>query len=113
MRKNVFVGIFSLLLLASACKKEQKSAESECIDQYLAANNFVPYGGGDLGQSFFLFLYELDGKLYFQLGNNYADVISAPEDCDGKPYCEDRSCTGKWGYFNQNAVNKGIIGIEK
>lgn len=104
---------FVLLLVVSvSCDKEDVSCIKDCLDTTLEQNEMVRYQGEELGCKFFLSLYEYKSKQYYVLGNQCADMVVFPTDCNGNKLCErvgEAACSD----FYENARHIGIVGIEK
>lgn len=99
------------IILTASCKKEA-AFESDCIQAIIEGNGLVAYNGQDIGCKTFLMLYCFEGNQYFLSGNNYADMLSYPIDCDGNKLCEtydDMKCKE----FFANAEFIKIIGFKK
>lgn len=106
-----FILIVFLFMSFGCDKEDEVSCIVDCKDAYLQRNGMVSYTGGETGCKSFIALYEFENKQYYLLGNNCADLVSYPTDCDGNKLCEngeDKACSN----FYQNARFIGIVGIE-
>jgi hypothetical protein len=100
-----------VLNLATGCGKECISAKEDCIDNVLQKRGMVRYTNQDKACRNFLELYRLDEKQYFLLGNNCADMMFRPFDCNDSVLCPDTDSLD-CAKFSENAKYVGVIGIQ-
>jgi hypothetical protein len=110
--KNLTLLFISLCFIAFSCKKDSKSNNSDCVNQYLLENGFTNYTNQDLDCECITALWKLDGQDYFVYDSPCCDMLPVPPvNCDGINYC-DATDAAAFAYFFNNAVSFGIIGFK-
>jgi hypothetical protein len=114
MKTNMQIRLCLLMFalnLAIGCGKEPISVEEDCIDGVLQKKGMVRYTNQEMSCRNFLELYRLNEKQYFVLGNNCADMMFLPFDCNDVVLCKNfdsLDCEN----FRENAKYIGVIGIK-
>jgi hypothetical protein len=110
--KNLTLLFITLCFLTFSCKKDSKSSNSDCVNQYITDHGLTAYTGQQLDCEGRAYHFKLDGIEYFQHSEPCMDYF--PEyrfiDCDGNSYCDPNDLTAM-NFFRDNAEHLGMIGF--
>jgi hypothetical protein len=111
--KNFTLYFIALCFFALSCKKDNKSNNSDCVNQFIASNGLTPYTGQVLDCESRAGHYKLDGIEYFHLDDPCADYFPDHPyvNCNGDFYCDPNDLTAMQ-FFANNAEYLGIIGFK-
>jgi hypothetical protein len=111
--KNLTLLFIALCFIAFSCKKDSKSSNSDCVNQYILDHGLTPFSGQQLDCEDRTYHFKLDGQEYFQQTAPCADYF--PEhpytDCDGNSYCNPNDLTAM-NFFYSHAEKLGMIGFK-
>ncbi|MFT4741098.1 MAG: hypothetical protein ACJAT1_000568 [Marivirga sp.] len=107
MKKLLITPLF-LTLIFSSCSDEIEI--ERCIQSQLERLQMEPYTGQALECHFYLREFAFEGKAYYILDNNCADIAPYPTDCAGDELCKDNDSSLCVNFF-EKAQEKGIVGI--
>lgn len=118
MKKYTYLTLMAFLAIAAGCAEMEETPEMEahaeiesCLEDQLAQANMVAYNNEEINCEFFLVLYHYQNKEYYLLGNQCADMITYPTDCEGNQLCVDQNAA--CSDFYEKAEKIGIVGISE
>jgi hypothetical protein len=111
--KNLTLLFIALCVIAFSCKKDNKSNNSDCVNQYITDHGLTPFTGQQLDCEGRAYHYRLDGQEYFRQTSPCVDYITEPPytDCNGNSYCNPNDQSAM-SFFYNNAEKLGMIGFK-